>query len=39
MHPTDSIVKVKPWPTTDTKNQSFLIKKKIYSILHIIKRA
>ena len=34
-----SMVKVKPWPTSVTKNQRLLTKEKIFSLVHIIRRA
>ena len=39
VHPTDGMVEVEPWPTTEARNQRFLTREKIYSIPHIIRGA
>ena len=36
VYPMHDMVEVKPWPTTEARNQRFLKRKKIYSILHYI---
>ena len=39
IHPTHGMVEVEPWPTTEARNQRFLIGEKIYSVPNIIRGA
>lgn len=37
--PTHGMVEVEPWPTSEARNQRFLIDERIYSLPHIIRGA